>query len=66
MFKMVNGSSVSKEFPCNAGNWDLIPGLGITWRRKWQPTPVFLPEKIPWMKEPGVLQSMRLQTVGHD
>jgi hypothetical protein len=47
MFKMVNGSSVSKEFPCNAGNGDLIPGLGITWRRKWQTTPVFLPEKNP-------------------
>ena len=22
-------------------------------RRKWQPTPVFLPEKIPWAKDPG-------------
>ena len=36
------------------------------WRKKWQPTPVFLPEKIPWMKEPGGLQFMRLQTIGHD
>ena len=36
------------------------------WRKKWQPSPVFLPEKIPWMKEPGGLQSMRLQTIGHD
>jgi len=25
-----------------------FPGLGmIPWRRKWQPTPVFLPEKFP-------------------
>ena len=27
------------------------------WRRKWQPTRVFLPEKIPWTEEPGELQS---------
>ena len=36
----------SKESTCaNAGDVDLIPGLGtsIPWRRKWQPTPVFLP-----------------------
>ena len=24
----------------------------IPWRRKWQPTPVFLPGKIPWTEEP--------------
>ena len=39
----------------------------IPWRRKWQPTPVFLPgKKIPWTEEPGGLQSMGLQRVGHD
>ena len=27
-------------------------------RRKWQPTPVFLPRKIPWTEESGGLQSM--------
>ena len=27
-------------------------------RRKWQPTPVLLPWKIPWTEEPGRLQSM--------
>ena len=44
-----------------AGDPGSIPGLGrvsIPWRRKWQPTPVFLPEEshgqrslagyIPW------------------
>ena len=36
------------------------------WRRKWQPIPVFLPGKIPWTEEPGRLQSMGLQRVGHD
>ena len=28
-------------------------------------TPVFLPEKLPWTKKPGGLQSMGLQRVGH-
>jgi len=35
-----------KASACNAGDPSLIPGLGkIPWRRKWQPTPVFLPGK---------------------
>ena len=35
------------------------PWVGkIPWRRKWQPTPVFLAWKIPWMEKPGRLQSM--------
>ena len=38
----------------------------ILQRRKWQPTPVFiLAWKIPW-EEPGRLQSMGSQRVGHD
>ena len=40
---------VGKESIRNAadtGDAGLIPGLGkIPWRRKWQPTPVFLPRK---------------------
>ena len=45
-----------------------IPGSGrAPWRRKWQPTPVFLPGKSHGQTEqPGVLQSMGLQRVGHD
>ena len=35
-------------------------------RRKWQPTPVFLPVIPPWTEEPGRLQSMGLQRVRHD
>jgi len=27
----------------------------IPWRRKWQPTPVFLPGKSPWTEKPGEL-----------
>ena len=42
--------------------------MGIR-RRQWQPTPVLLPWKIPWMEEPGGLQSMEVaksQTQLHD
>ena len=40
-------SSFGKESACSAGDLGLIPGSGkIPWRRKWQPTPVFLLEKL--------------------
>jgi len=38
----------------------------ISWRRAWQPTPVFLPQESPWTEEPGELQFMGSQTVGHN
>ena len=37
---------------CGLGPWV----RKIPWRRKWQPTPVFLPREIPWIEEPGGLQ----------
>ena len=41
------GGSVIKNLPANAGDTGdvgSIPGSGrFPWRRKWQPTPVFLP-----------------------
>ena len=38
------------------------PWVGkIPLRRKWQPTPLFLPGKVPWTEKPGGLQSMMLQ-----
>ena len=48
------GCSAGKESACNAGDLGLIPVSGRSpgggnghpfWRRKWQPTPVFLPRK---------------------
>ena len=37
------GDSFSKESVCSAGDLGSMPGLGkISWRRAWQPTPVFL------------------------
>ena len=35
------------------------------WRRKWQPTPVFV-WKTSWTEEPGGLQSTGSQRVGRD
>ena len=45
-----SGGSDGKASGCNAGNLGLIPGSGrspgdLPSRRKWQPTPAFLPEK---------------------
>ena len=48
-------ASAGKKSTCNVGDLGSIPGLGrslgegnryppqYSWRRKWQPTPVFLP-----------------------
>ena len=45
--KRFPGDSVGKESACNAGDtgdMGLISGCGkISWRKTWQPTPVFLP-----------------------
>ena len=38
------GGSDGKESACNAGDPGSLPGK-IPWRRKWHPTPVFLPGK---------------------
>ena len=38
----------------------------IPWRRKWQPTSVFLPGESPWTEEPRGLWSIGSQRVGHD
>ena len=38
----------------------------IPWRRAWQPTPVFLPGESQGQREPGGLQAMGSQRVGHN
>ena len=45
--------------------WVRYLGQKILWRRKWQPTPVFLPEKSHGEK-PDRQQSKGSQRVGHD
>ena len=40
------GGSAIKNLVCQVGDSGSIPKVGkIPWRRKWQPTPVFLPGK---------------------
>ena len=42
----LTGGSDGKVSADNAGDLGSIPGSGrFPWRRKWQPTPVLLPEK---------------------
>ena len=60
------GSSDNIGSTCNMGDLGLVPGLGISPGGSWQPTPVFLPGESTWTEEPGRLQSMGLQRVGHD
>ena len=43
-----------KESACQCRKCGFDPWVRmIPWRRKWQPTLVFLPEKIPWTEETG-------------
>ena len=52
-------------------DWSDLAACPFSWwyhpsrRRQWHPTPVLL-MKIPWMEEPGRLQSMGSLRVGHD
>ena len=58
------GVPVVKNLPAKAGE---DPWVGkLPWRRVWQPSPAFLPGETPWIAEPGGLQSMESQRVGHD
>ena len=45
--------------------WGSILGLGRS-PGGGQPTPIYLPGETPWTEEPGGLQSMASQRVGHD
>ena len=41
------GGYLIKNPRANAGDAVSIPGVGkIPWRRKWQPTPIFLPGEL--------------------
>ena len=37
----------------------------MPWRRKWQPTPEFLPEESPWTEKPGGLYPMGSRRARH-
>ena len=56
---------VVKNPPAHAGDIrgaGSIPGLGRTWRRAWQPTPVSLPGDPPWTEALGRLQPIGSQS----
>ena len=55
-----------KHLPTMWETWVQPLGQEDLWRRKWQPTPVFLPGESPWTEEPGRLQLMGSQRVGHN
>ena len=60
------GGSDGKVSACNAGDLGLIPGLGRPLEKEMAPHSSTLAWKIPWMKEPGRLQSIGPQRVGHN
>ena len=61
-FKGFPGGSDSKESTCNVGDLGLKDPL----EKKMATCSGILAWKIPWTEEPGGLQSMGLQRVGHD
>ena len=59
------GESDRKESSCNIRDLGSIPWVGeISWRREWEPTPVFLPGEVHGQRSPR--QSMGSQRVWHD
>ena len=61
-----SGGSDSKESVCNTGDWGSIPGSGRSPGEGSGNPLQYFAWKIPWMEEPGRLQSMGLQRVRHD
>ena len=54
------------ESTCNAGDLDLILGQEDPLEEGMATDSSILTRKIPWTEEPGELQSMGSQRVGHD
>ena len=61
-----SGGSVVKNSPANVGDSGLDTWVGqIPWRRKWQPTAVFLPGKSPGEKSLAGYSPWGPKRVGH-
>ena len=57
----------SKESTCQCRRWRFNPWVGkIFWRKKWQPTPVFLSEKSHGQKSLVGCSSYSCKRVRHD
>ena len=60
------GGSDSKESACSTGDLGSIPGSGRPLEKGVAAHSSILAWRIPWTEEPGGLQCMGLQRVGHD
>ena len=60
------GCSTVKNLPANAGDLGSIPGLEDPLEKEMAIHSSTTVWKIPWTEEPGRLQSMGSQRVGHD
>ena len=60
------GGSDGKESACNAGDPNSIPGLEDALEKEMATHSSILAWRIPWAEEPGGLQFMGSQRVGHD
>ena len=60
------GDSDGKASACNAGDPGSISGSEDLLEKEMATHSSILAWKIPWTEEPGMLQSMGLQRVGHD
>ena len=58
--------SNSKESTCNAGDLSWVPGSGWSLEKGMATHSSILAWRILWTEEPGGLQSMSSQRVGHD
>ena len=60
------GGLVLKNLPANAGDLGFSPGLKDPLEKEMETHSSILAWDIPWTEEPGELQSMGSQRVGHD
>ena len=61
------GGASGKESACQCRRHGFDPWVGkIPWRRKWQPTPVFLPGKSPGQRNVVSYSPWACKRVGHD
>ena len=60
------GGSDSKESACNVGDLGSMPGSGRHLEKEMATHSSILTWRIPWTEDPGGLQSVGSQRVGHD
>ena len=65
-FKGFAGSSVVKILSANAGDMGSLLGQEDPLEKEMATNSSILAQEIPWTEEPGRLQSMGSQRVGHD